>query len=74
MGGRFLDKIGSIGAILAAACLVCFPLLASAGSVIGLGFLHSYEWKLLIAFQILVLVALVGLILSFRCHRNRSPS
>ena len=71
---KLLDKIGSIGAILAAAsCPVCFPLLAAAGSVIGLGVLHPYEGKMLILFQFLVLVSLVGLVLSFRRHRKPLP-
>lgn len=68
---KLLDKIGSIGAILAAAsCPVCFPLLAAAGSFIGLGVLHPYEGKMLILFQFLVLMSLVGLVLSFRRHRK----
>lgn len=71
---KLLDKIGSIGAILAAAsCPVCFPLLATAGSAIGLGALHPYEGKMLILFQILVLVSLAGLVLSFRRHRKPLP-
>ncbi|WP_298433556.1 MerC family mercury resistance protein [Geobacter sp.] len=71
---RILDKIGSIGAIVAAAaCPVCFPLLAAVGSVIGLGFFHRYEGKLLIFFQALVLLALAGLIVSFWRHRNPVP-
>lgn len=71
---KLLDKIGSIGAILAAAfCPVCFPLLAVAGSFIGLGVLHPYEARMLILFQFLVLVSLVGLVLSFRRHRKPLP-
>jgi hypothetical protein len=71
---KLLDKIGSIGAILAAAsCPVCFPILAAAGSVIGLGVLHTYEGKMLVLFQFLVLVSLVGLVLSFRRHRKPLP-
>lgn len=71
---RFLDKIGSIGAIIAAAsCPVCFPVLAAAGSAIGFGVLHPYEGKMLILFQALVLVSLIGLVLSFRRHRRPLP-
>lgn len=71
---KLLDKIGSIGAILAAAsCPVCFPVLAAAGSFIGLGVLHPYEGRMLILFQLLVLVSLVGLALSFRRHRKPLP-
>lgn len=71
---KIFDKICSLGAILAAAsCPVCFPLLAAAGSAIGLGVLHTYEGKILIIFQILILGALIGLFLSFRRHRKALP-
>lgn len=71
---KLLDKIGAIGAILAAAsCPVCFPLLAATGSFVGLGILHPYEGKMLILFQFLVLVSLVGLALSSRRHRKPLP-
>jgi hypothetical protein len=71
---RVADKIGVIGAILAAAsCPVCFPLLAAAGSAIGLSVLHPYEGKVLFFFQFLVLTALIGLGLSFRRHRKPLP-
>lgn len=71
---KIFDKICSLGAILAAAsCPVCFPLLAAAGSAIGLGVLHPYEGKILIIFQNLILGALIGLFLSFRRHRKALP-
>lgn len=41
---RVADKTGTIGSIVAAmGCAVCFPALASFGTVIGLGFLSKYE-------------------------------
>ncbi|MBI1921975.1 MAG: MerC family mercury resistance protein [Geobacter sp.] len=71
---RFLDKLGSVGAMLAAAaCPICFPLLAAAGSVVGFGALHPYEGKFLYLYQLFILVALVGLVLSFRRHRKAAP-
>jgi len=43
MNLRFLDKLGSVGAILTAAtCAVCFPFLAVVGSAIGLGIFGRY--------------------------------
>lgn len=50
-----LDKIGSIGAVIAAAaCPVCFPKLALLGALFGLGALGVYEAQLVIAAQLLV--------------------
>jgi mercuric ion transport protein len=72
MNLRFLDKLGSIGAILAAAtCAVCFPLLASAGAAIALGVFSKYEGIMLYLFQVLVLIALVGNVISYLHHKKR---
>jgi mercuric ion transport protein len=69
-----LDKLGAVGALLAAAsCPACFPLLAVAGSALGLSFLRPYEGVLMYAFQGLVLMALVGNILAFRRHKQIVP-
>ncbi len=66
-----LDKFGSIGALLAAAaCPVCFPKLAMIGALVGFGAFSKYEIYFFIAAQILVLVALVGTILSYKKHKN----
>lgn len=68
---QFLDKIGAFGAFLAAvSCPACFPLLAVAGSALGLGFLRPYEGMVTIVLQVLVFVALVGNVLSFRRHKR----
>ena len=67
-----LDKLGSTGAVLAAAaCPVCFPKLALIGALVGLGGLGAYESQFFIAAQALVVVAVIGHVLSFRAHRNR---
>jgi uncharacterized membrane protein YtjA (UPF0391 family) len=67
-----LDKFGSLGAVLAAAaCPVCFPKLALIGAVFGLGGLAAYEAQLVVAAQVLVVLAVAGHVLSYRRHRNR---
>lgn len=41
---RVADKIGVLGSIVTAmGCATCFPVLASLGAAIGLGFLSRYE-------------------------------
>lgn len=68
----FLDKLGSVGSFLAAlACPACFPMFAVVGSALGLGFLKPYEGWVFLAFQVLVLIALVGNVISFLNHRNK---
>lgn len=71
---RFLfltDKLGSFGAIVAAAaCPICFPKLALIGAFFGLGAFSAYEYQLLIAAQVLVVVALLGHGLAYRRHRR----
>ena len=67
-----LEKIGSIGAVVAAAaCPVCFPKLALLGALVGLGALGAYESQLFIAAQALIVLAVAGHVLSYLRHRNR---
>jgi|SRR5688500_1595067 mercuric ion transport protein len=67
-----LDKLGSVGAVVAAAaCPVCFPKLALIGALFGLGGLAAYEAHVFIAAQVLVALAMLGHILSFRQHRRQ---
>lgn len=67
-----LDKVGSIGAVVAAAaCPICFPKLAIIGALVGLGGLAAYEAQLFIAAQALVAVAILGHMISYRQHRRR---
>lgn len=69
---NYLQKAGSIGALIAAAaCPICFPKLALIGALFGLGALSAFEHQLLIAAQALVVLALAGHALSFFRHRNR---
>lgn len=70
----FIDKIGSVGSLLAAAaCPVCFPMLAIVGSAVGLGVLHPFEGKVFLVFQLLVAVAMLGGIMSYFNHRKVLP-
>lgn len=67
-----LEKLGSIGALIAAAaCPICFPKLALIGALVGLGAFSAYEYHLLIAAQILVALAAAGHLLAYRRHRRR---
>ena len=71
---NFFDKLGTVGAFLAAAsCPVCFPLLGVAGTALGLGFLRPFEGVLMYVFQILVFIALIGNIFAFANHRRVIP-
>jgi len=68
----WLEKAGSIGAVVAAAaCPVCFPKLALLGALFGLGAFGAYESQLFIAAQALVVLAVVGQSLAYLRHRNR---
>lgn len=72
MGPLRLDRIGSFGAVIAAAaCPICFPKLALIGGLLGLGAFSAYEYQFLIATQVLVALAAGGHVLSYRRHRNR---
>ena len=67
----YLDKIGSFGAILAAAaCPVCFPKLAALAAIFGFGALGAYEGQLFLAAKLLVVVSVVGHVLSYFQHRR----
>ena len=68
----FLDKLGSIGAVIAAAaCPVCFPKLALLGALFGLGAFGAYESQLFLAAQALVVVSVIGHVLAYLRQRNR---
>jgi hypothetical protein len=68
---KHLDKLGSAGAVFAAAaCPICFPKLALLGGLIGLGAFSAYEAQLFIAAQLLVIIAVAGHALAYRQHRN----
>jgi hypothetical protein len=49
---------------------VCFPKLALLGALFGLGALSAYEFQLLIAAQVLVVVTLIGHGFSYAQHHN----
>lgn len=69
-----LDRVGSLGALLAAiAAPCCFPLFAAVGTAAGLTALGPYENAILYVFQGFAVLTLAGLGLSFRRHRAVAP-
>ncbi len=71
----FLDKLGAIGTFAAAiSCPVCWPLFASLGSALGLGFLLPYEGTIMrVVFPGFVGLGLIGSVVSFLYHREKLP-
>src|SRR5882724_12448540 len=69
-----LDKLGAVGAFLAAAAApCCFPLLAAAGAALGLGFLQSWIGYMNYAIQGFVILSAIGCVFAFRQHRQVWP-
>jgi hypothetical protein len=69
-----LDRVGSIGALIAAiAAPCCFPLFAAVGTAAGFTAPGHYEGVALYLFQGLALITLAGLALSARKHRDYAP-
>lgn len=74
MATNVLNKVGTIGALLAGAAVpCCFPFLSLIGSILGLSFLAPYEAYVLYAMQGLVLLALAGSIIAYRGHQRLLP-
>lgn len=69
-----LDRVGSLGALLAAvAAPCCFPLFAAVGAAVGLGALGRYETIVLYAFQAFAVLSLLGLAFAFARHSRFGP-
>lgn len=74
MSTNILDKVGSVGAVLAGAAVpCCFPFLSLIGSILGLSFLAPYETYVMYVMQVLVVVALAGTAIAYRGHRKVLP-
>lgn len=74
MGTNVLDKVGSIGAVVAGAAVpCCFPFLSLIGSILGLSFLAPYQIYVIYALQGLVIVAFIGSIIAYRGHGKILP-
>lgn len=74
MATNILDKVGSIGTIIAGAAVpCCFPFLSLIGGILGLSFLAPYENYVMYAMQGLVLIAFVGSFIAYRAHRKVLP-
>ena len=69
---RLADKAGLLGsAVSAAACVNCFPALASLGTVIGLGVLNPYEGVFIrIMLPGFAIIALLANALGWFSHRQ----
>src|SRR2546427_3628686 len=73
-GWLLMDKLGAIGALLAAAAApCCFPLLAAAGAALGLSALQSLRGYVEYTIQTMVVLALVGDLIAYRRHRHGGP-
>jgi MerC mercury resistance protein len=73
-GLALLDRVGSLGALIAAvAAPCCFPLFAALSAAVGLGALGRYETIVLYAFQAFALLSLIGLVFAFARHRHLGP-
>ncbi len=69
-----LDKIGTVGLLLAAlATPCCFPLFAFLLSAFGLGSAELFGGWTEYVFEGLVLVSLIGFIIAYRQHKNIFP-
>lgn len=69
-----LDRIGSIGAVITAIMApCCFPIFAAVSAGLGLGVLGKYETLLLLGFQILAALSIVGLASAYRSHHRLGP-
>jgi hypothetical protein len=69
-----LDRIGSVGALLAAiAAPCCFPIFAALGTALGFGALGEHEGVILYILQGFAVLTLAGLALSYRRHRDPAP-
>ena len=68
-----LEKFGSFGSVVAAAaCPVCFPKLALLGALLGFGSLVEYEVYFLYGAHVLIVIAVIGHIISYKNLQNRS--
>ena len=74
MATNILDKVGSIGSVIAGAAVpCCFPFLSLFGSILGLSILARYERWILYVMQGLVVLAFVGSIIAYRGHKKIMP-
>jgi len=74
--GRWLalDKLGAIGAFLAAvAAPCCFPLFAAIASAFGMGSIPFLRDNAPVLIQTMSALALVGQIAAYRQHRRKGP-
>lgn len=69
-----LDKLGSVGTIIAAFGMsCCLPLFAAVGSAIGIGFLARYEYEMFYGMQIAAVLSVAGTLWAYRHHKSIVP-
>ncbi len=69
-----IDKFGTVGLFLTAIFSpCCFPIFAFGASALGLGSFELFGGWTMWIFQIMVLVSLIGLYISYRKHRCMYP-
>ena len=69
-----IDKVGSFGAVFAAALApCCFPLLGVIATTLGLGAAEQFAPQLQYAVQFFVLLAVAGSAMMYRVHRRPLP-
>jgi hypothetical protein len=72
---ELIEKLGAIGAFLAAAALpCCFPLFAIIGTSLGLSILNPWLKYMDWVIQLFSATAFIGSIFSYRSHKNIWPS
>lgn len=69
---RFLQSLGFLGSLFAAACCLGISFLISGVTAIGAGFLIRDRYLLPIL-ALFLLVSIVGTVLSMRRHRRKTP-
>lgn len=71
---RYLDRIGSIGALIAAAVApCCFPIFAALTATLGFAALGPYERFVLYALQTFAVLSIIGLAFAYPRHRKIAP-
>src|ERR1700719_4131371 len=73
-GLALLDRVGSLGALIAAvAAPGCFPVFGALSATVGLGALGQYETTVAYLFQAFALISIIGLSFAFARHRHFGP-
>lgn len=70
-----IDKFGTLGLFLTAIFSpCCFPLFAFGASALGLGSFELFGGWTMWVFQIMAVISIIGLYVSYRSHKNIMPT